>query len=305
MAIKGRIEKTKTRKGKKHLENRAPKLIENEKKLMILKGHKTNVVLQECLKDLASLKRPQSILLNRKRDLLPFEDVTPVEKEAAKLDASLFAVGSHSKKRPQNLILGRMFDGHLLDMIELGVQNAKTLHEFKNAKVAAGTKPCLLFAGEPFSNDATYVRLKSLLIDFFRGEQATAVRRAGLEHALSFTASEAGVHIRSYRVTAQRAGGSAPRVELEEIGPSLDLVLRRNRLASDDLFRRALKRPKELKTKKVKNISAGKLGAQMGRIHMEKQDLKKINTRKVKGLKTGRDAALAAQAQKEAEQATG
>ncbi|KAF0311502.1 Ribosome production factor 2 [Amphibalanus amphitrite] len=305
MGVKGRIEKTKTRKGKKHLESRAPKLIENEKKLMLLKGHKTNAVLQECLKDLASLKRPHSILLNRKRDLLPFEDITPVEQLAAKMDASLFAIGSHSKKRPQNLVLGRMFDHHLLDMIELGVQNARALHDFKNAKVAAGTKPCLLFAGEPFKDNDTYVRLKSLLIDFFRGEQATAVRRAGFEHALSFTASQEGVHMRSYRVTTQRAGGQTPRVELEEIGPSLDLVLRRHRLASDDLFRRALKQPKELKTKKVKNISDGKLGAQMGRIHMEKQDLRKINTRKLKGLKTGRDAALAAAERKQAEEVAG
>ncbi|XP_037086175.1 ribosome production factor 2 homolog [Pollicipes pollicipes] len=292
MGIAGRIQKTKTRKGKRHIEDRAPKLIENEKKVLILKGHKTNNVLQECLKDINSLKRPHAIFFNRKRDLVPFENITPVEQLSAKLDAGLFVIGSHSKKRPQNLILGRMFDHHLLDMVELGVQSAKSLHDFKNAKVAAGTKPCLLFAGERFSSDDTYVRLKSLLIDLFRGEHATAVRLGGFEHALAFTATEAGLHMRSYRVVTQRSGGRVPRVELEEIGPSLDLVVRRSRLASDDLFRRALKQPKQLKAKKVKNVSDGKLGAQMGRIHMERQDLRKLTTRKLKGLKPGKNAAV-------------
>jgi len=301
MGVAPRIDKSKTRKGKKHLESRAPKLIENEKKLMILKGHKTNNVLQECLKDLTSLKRPHAVFLNRKRHLLPFENITPVEQLAAKLDASLFAIGSHSKKRPQNLVLGRMFDHHLLDMMELGVTNAKSLHDFKNAKVAASSKPCLLFTGELFASDSTYTRLKSLLIDLFQGEHATAVRRTGLEHALAFTATKEGVHMRSYRIVTQKSAGSAPRVELEEIGPAIDFTVRRTHLASDDLFRRALKRPKQLKAKKVKNVSAGKLGDQLGRIHMEKQDLKKVNTRKVKGLKKGKDVALNAAKKKAAQ----
>ena len=51
------------------------------------------------------------------------------EKLCAKADASLFAFGSHSKKRPSNLLLGRLFDGHLLDMFELGVERFLSMHE--------------------------------------------------------------------------------------------------------------------------------------------------------------------------------
>jgi ribosome production factor 2 len=40
-----------------------------------------------------------------------------------------------------------------------------------------------------------------------------------------------------------------------------------------------------LKKKKIKNISKSKLGTTFGRIHMEKQDLSKLQLRKVKAFK--------------------
>jgi ribosome production factor 2 len=40
-------------------------------------------------------------------------------------DCSLFIVGTHQKKRPDNLIIGRLFADHLLDMFEFGVSNYK------------------------------------------------------------------------------------------------------------------------------------------------------------------------------------
>ncbi len=73
------------------------------------------------------------------------------------------------------------------------------------------------------------------------------------------------------------------------MGPSLDFVLRRTRFASDDLAKTALKQPKELKPKKVKNIEHTPLGDAMGRVHMEKQDISKIQIRKIKGLKKRKD----------------
>lgn len=39
-----------------------------------------------------------------------------------KNECGLFAVASHSKKRPHNVVLGRMFDYHLYDVLEVGVR---------------------------------------------------------------------------------------------------------------------------------------------------------------------------------------
>ena len=49
----------------------------------------------------------------------------------------------------------------------------------------------------------------------------------------------------------KKSGARTPRVELEEMGPSIDLVMRRSKLASDDLYKRARKQPK---TAKVMNL---------------------------------------------------
>ncbi|POI29555.1 hypothetical protein CIB84_006695, partial [Bambusicola thoracicus] len=86
-------------------------------------------------------------------------------------------------------------------------------------------------------------------------------------------------------VFLKKSGCKIPRIELEDIGPSLDLVMRRTHLASDDLYKLSLKQPKALKPKKKKNISHDVFGTTYGRIHMQKQDLSKLQTRKMKGLK--------------------
>ncbi len=79
----------------------------------------------------------------------------------------------------------------------------------------------------------------------------TNIRLAGVEHALQFTSTTPGlIHLRSYRILLRRASGGAgegganprlPRVELDEIGPAIDLALRRSHLASDDLYKAACK----------------------------------------------------------------
>jgi ribosome production factor 2 len=131
-----RVVKPRNQKAKRALEAREPKAIENTKKALFLRGLKCSDRLQRCMKDLAALKRPHVEQYGQKNDLHPFEDATKLEGFGRKEDASLFAFGCHSKKRPDNLVLGRMFDGHLLDMVEMGLVGYKGLAEFKNEKVS-------------------------------------------------------------------------------------------------------------------------------------------------------------------------
>lgn len=282
-----------TARGKRHLESRAPQVHEDIKAAVLLRGTKTSEKASAGLKAIYFLKKPDALYLNRRReDVRPFEDASSIERLAKQYDAALFGVASHSKKRPDNLILGRCFDGQLLDMFEFGVlqDGMKTgLHKM------LGTKPCLIFVGEWDSEDR-YKRLRNFLMDYLRGPDVDRVNLAGLEHVLVLTLnrrhadaddapSKARVSIVPNRLRLKKSGTRIPNVELESSGEPLVLELRRDHAPSLEVWKASLKQPKELKVQKRKNISNTSIGETVGRLHVSKQDLEAIQVRKVKALK--------------------
>jgi ribosome production factor 2 len=279
------VVKPKNRRVKRALEARAPKLIENTKSALFVRGGHTSETVTQALKDVSGFKKPHAVMLRRKNILRPFEDPTSLEFLSQKSDASLFVFGSHSKKRPHNLVVGRMYDHHILDMIELGIENFKPFADFKSKSCVLGSKPCLIFSGDLFETEVEYVRLKNIFIDFFRGEELTKLSLGGVDHVISFTAAEGHVYFRAFQLSLKKSGSKTPRVEVEEMGPSLDLVLRRSRLADDSLYKQACRKPAATKPKKVKNVSRDPFGSKLGQVHMKRQDFSQLQTRKMKGLK--------------------
>ena len=82
-------------------------------------------------------------------------------------------LGTHSKKRPNNLVLGRTYDHHLYDLVEVGVENFKSTESFSYDKKLAphiGSKPLFAFIGEGFESVEELKHLKEVLLDLFRGE---------------------------------------------------------------------------------------------------------------------------------------
>ena len=112
---------------------------EGAKNALFLKGTKTSQVLQGMMSNLAMLKKPAAKSLSGRNAKLPFEDESSVEFLCEKNACGLFAFGSHSKKRPHNLILGRTFDNQLLDMFEFGVENFVSMESFKVRRWSSGT----------------------------------------------------------------------------------------------------------------------------------------------------------------------
>lgn len=86
------------------LKKREPQLIEGTKKSLIFKGNSPSLVVTNLLKDVAQLCKPNCKMLSRKNEIVPFEDATSIEFLTEKSDCSLFLMGSHSKKRPNNLV---------------------------------------------------------------------------------------------------------------------------------------------------------------------------------------------------------
>lgn len=91
--------------------------------------------------------------------------------------------------------------------------------------------------------------------------------------------------MRSYKIQLKKSGQKTPRIELVEIGPSMDLEVRRTKIASEDLYKLSRRTPKSLKPTPKKNISKDGLGNTHGRVHLGKQEIHKIQTRKVRALK--------------------
>ncbi|TFY78654.1 hypothetical protein EWM64_g5353 [Hericium alpestre] len=277
----------------------------------------TGDVVNNVMKELMALKRPNAISFSKKNAVRPFEDATSLEFWSQKNDASLFVVGQTTKKRPNGLTFVRTFDGKVLDMCEVGIENFVSMNEFKTPKAAPGHKPMMHFASELFDTHPRFIQLKSLLMDFFNGEVVDQIHLTGLEHVISITLAPTPdsltstsmaldgadqtdaknlpkVHIRAYTTKLLASGVRTPRVELVPMGPSLDLALRRHQPADAEVWKMAMKRPKMKKQdvekglgKKRKNLEVDEMGDLRGRLHVAKQDLGKLQTRKMKGLKKG------------------
>jgi len=82
-----------------------------------------------------ALKRPNAISFSKKNEVHPFDStstsVSSLEFWASKNDASLFVVGQTTKKRPNGLAFVRMYDGQVLDMIEVGIESWTSMNDFK------------------------------------------------------------------------------------------------------------------------------------------------------------------------------
>lgn len=272
------------------LAEREPKIVENTKIVMLMKGHKTSNLIQKCLLDLNKLLAPHTKVLTKKNEILPFEDANSIEFLGSKNDCSLFALGSHNKKRPHNLILGRLYDNRLLDMIELGIdeETHQSLESVKGPSKASGAKPLIIFQGDAWNYDPTFKKIENLLLDFFRGEKISKLSLRGIDNVISFSVTEDNkIYMRGYFNKFTKSGDKTPNADLIEMGPRMNFTLRRSQFANDELMKTALRRPKETMKKKVKNVNHSAMGHTMGRIHMEKQDLDNMNSRRVTALRNG------------------
>lgn len=75
---------------------------------------------------------------------------------------------------------------------------------------------------------------------------------AGLDRVYVCTALSSNRILFSHcALRLKKSGTIVPRIELVEIGPSMDMVVRRHRLPADGLRKEAMKTAPELKKKKV------------------------------------------------------
>lgn len=183
-----------------------------------------------------------------------------------------------------------------------------------------GHRFLMCFQSSLFSTHPSYILLKSMLLDFYNGHEIDQIPLEGLEAVMTITAGPLKneptsameptdgqtdlvvdgakedlplVHLRVYNAKVTAASGTkTPQVTLAEMGPRLDFRIRRIKFPAEEMMQQALRRAKMEKKniekghgKKRKNIELDAMGDLIGKIHMGKQELKSLQSRKMKGLK--------------------
>ncbi|KAI4364214.1 hypothetical protein MLD38_020336 [Melastoma candidum] len=256
------------------LEKRASKLVETGRKTLVLQGTKTSEVLNSVLSDIYHLKRDSAVRFSRRNEnIRPFESggETSLEFFSLKTDCSIFLFGSHSKKRPNNLSL----ESYKYD---------------KKIAPRSGSKPFIVFVGEGFESSEELKHLKEVLLDLLRGEVVENLNLSGIDRAYVCTALSLNrVYLTHCALRLKKSGTIVPRMELVEIGPSMDLVVRRHRLPADSLRKEAMKTTLEKPKKKEKNVNQDAVLGKIGKIYIPDQKLGDMNLpNKAKGVKRER-----------------
>lgn len=289
----------------RYLQSTEPQLYERQAKgLLLLKGIRCSNGITNVMRELRAMAAPNSKLLTKANQLVAFESDGQASLEflTTKNDCALFAVGSHNKKRPHHLTIGRTFDRQILDLAELAVLRFQSMKDYSRTtspsppKKRIGSKPLLLFVGDVWQNDANHRNLQNLLIDFYRGDVVDQLVVSGLDHIMVFTAAISGktavtnepkilIHQRTYFCKLKKDPkntSGAPLPYLIPSGPDLDFQLRRTQWAEPDLAKASRKLPDVIRKQHYHLLSGGKkygkknqstnlFGETLGRLHLEKQ----------------------------------
>ncbi|BGO89781.1 hypothetical protein NBRC10512_004433 [Rhodotorula toruloides] len=185
--------KPRNARSKRALDAREPQLVEkNAKTALVVRTNGISEKVKVALSELNQLKKPHSITFSKANEVRPFEDTASLNFWASKNDASLFLIGTHTKKRPHGLIWARCFAGEVMELLEVGIEEVMAMSSFKGIKSNTGSVPLFHFSAvEPHSNlwdtHPTFTQFKSLLLDFFRGHELDGVALKGLERVVSVT----------------------------------------------------------------------------------------------------------------------
>lgn len=313
----------KSKRSQRALKKYDPKVFENPKKVLFLKGESTSEVVAEAMNDLNHIMKPYTKKLAKRNAFHAWDGTSHLEFLGFKNDCSLFCFGSDSKKRPHNLVLGRQFDFKVLDMIELGIlaMDPLNLEAVAGQNVASvGSKPFFIFEGSEFETEPFFIRLKNFFLDFFKGSTDPEISLEGVDRAILVSlrsnngtdavvgpsddciGSKAQVNkgntivcFRHYAVSKTVSAVAAPttsdRVKLTDIGPNFDFEIRRVYYSPAADFKNACKMPKEAIAHLQgmhNNVSADALGNLKGQLHLGKQDITKLNLRRFAGYKKER-----------------
>lgn len=184
----------KTARGRRIMKQRESKDVEEAKQTLILRGARTKEELTNLMRDIHDIKKPLSVSFMRKHDdLNPMDD--PEYKfinMLNKYDYGLFCFGSSTKKRPNRLVIGRVFNKEILDQAEFTCEDITSGFAKGVSLPQLGAKPLVVFQGPGWEETQQMKNNRSILLDFFRGAKPERVAVEHLDSVIVMTAVEKG-----------------------------------------------------------------------------------------------------------------
>ncbi|KAJ1606019.1 hypothetical protein OJ253_2905 [Cryptosporidium canis] len=245
----------------------------------------------------------------------PWIDPHKMEQLSYKHGSSISIFANSSKKHPFRLIFTRYYDSHILDMYEFNVLSYRGISpDVELPKY--GSKPIVICQGAPFESDDVFKSVRAMFFDTFSGPivRGSKLFLKGFDHLFLITAyeskAESGesassiigpsdskiyIDMRSYLIHLNRPGkhvpeeqllksdqdlvlNGSPRAIISDIGLHIKMELIQHQTPDKSVLKSATLIPREIKPKKVKNVTTNVLGESIGRIHVGRQDLSELNT---------------------------
>jgi ribosome production factor 2 len=193
-----------------------------------------------------------------------------------------------------------MFNHQILDMIEVGVEECKTMQEMGNCNfIEVGQQPILIFQGDAFDLSENHIRFKNMMLDFFRIKHLKNLNILEAHRVITFTAKtiEDGITMQQFEAGKITEGLSADaNIDVKEVGPIIKMKIRRVRHPDNEQWKAATRimKSKKKALEKKRNITKNELGQRIGKAFIQHQDLATLGLRhkrrKVReGEKKGKD----------------
>lgn len=209
--------------------------------------------LSEMLKNVRRVK--QKIELCSEKDLL--------EKLAIKLKCSLFFSIQTNKKDMNYVSIGRLYDNEIIEYVRFRLQDFKPVSFFKKSP----EKSCKYF----LVMKGLSTRLSNLLLDMF----STKMSDICIDH-VRYALVLCDGDVFSLRYTKISADG------MEDVGPYFEMEKIDEYFCDESEFKKSLG---VLHDKKQKNVEQDESMRKVGRLYIQKQNLREINMKKSKGYK--------------------
>lgn len=214
----------------------------------------SNFISESSLKELVNI-RGDSKIVSEKIDA--FSDYEKVCQLMAKKKCALCVSGFKD-----SLVIARTFNNQLLECIKFKVLKALSSADFESIPAEMYVKYIVLI------QNVTNKKIENLFIDFFN-QKTTKINLDALKYAWILNESKGLFTLKFVRILNDKS--------IQDIGPYFEMQIEKEFYCGDELYEEAFE---VSKPKVQKNVSTNATKDKIGKLYIDKQDLKDVNLKK-------------------------